>query len=201
MPVGTGRTSTSASCQECADWPTILRGARSAVPLVPPADRLVHALKYEGWRELSDLMARRMSRIPLPDGVPWHRAVLVPVPTTRSRRRSRGYNQADALARALSRTVGRPRVRALRRRPGGRTQVALHPDQRRANVSNAFSARPKAGDRIRGRPVLLVDDVLTTGATATAAARVLEGAGAEGVVALTFARALPYRTGARDRAR
>lgn len=200
LPLGTGGGSPP-SCEECDGWPPCLRGARSAVAMAPPADRLVHALKYEGWREVAGLMARRMARERPPGELDRDRALVVPVPTTRTRRKRRGYNQADVLAEAFSRAVERPLVRALRRRSGGGSQVALQPTERRANVRTAFAVRGQAAPRIRGRPVLLIDDVLTTGATAAAAAGVLERAGAQGVVIHTFARSLPYRTGAGSRPR
>jgi ComF family protein len=117
---------------------------------------------------------------------------VVPVPTTKRRLRTRGYNQAYLLAVAVSGEVGRPLHEALERRHGGSTQVGLHPTQRRANVKNAFVAREDAKARLSGARVLLVDDVLTTGSTAVAAARALVQAGAAEVFLSTFARACPY---------
>lgn len=192
VPLGTGR-SRAASCEECRPWPDALTLARSAVVLAPPADRLVHALKYEGWRNVASLMAERMARVRLPRRFSPGLAAVVPVPTTGARRRRRGYNQARVLAEALPGRRGDVVPRVLLRVSGGGSQVSLHPSQRRANVRRAFVTGEDAGALVRGRPVLLVDDVLTTGATAGAAARTLEAAGASGVAALTFARALPYR--------
>ncbi len=161
--------------------------------LAPPADRLVHALKYEGWRHVASLMAERMARIRLPRRFSPGVAAVVAVPTTRARRRRRGYNQARVLAEALPDRRGDVASGVLVRVSGGDSQVSLHPSQRRTNVRSAFAIGENAGALLRGRPVLLVDDVLTTGATAGAAARTVEAAGANGVAALTFARALPYR--------
>lgn len=192
IPRGTGAEEQGA-CEECAGWPSVLRHARSAVDLEPPADRLVHALKYGGWRTVAPVMARRMAGLRLPSSASPDEAVVVPVATTRTRRRRRGYNQAAVLAEAVSERLGRPLANVLRRRSGRRTQVALHPRERERNVRRSFSVRPEGAFRVRERPVLLIDDVLTTGATAGAAARALETAGVESVVVLTFARALPYR--------
>lgn len=122
--------------------------------------------------------------------------MVVPVPTTRARRRRRGYNQAAVLARALSEMLERPFRSALRRRRAGRTQVALQPLERGRNVRRAFTLRDRSARRLPGRTVLLVDDVLTTGATAAAAARTLGRAGVADVTVVTFARALPFRSGA-----
>ena len=161
--------------------------------LEDPADRLVQALKYQGWRELAPLMASMMAEVPLPaEAAPGER-VVVPVPTTRRRERRRGYNQAELLARAFAADLEVPCVRALERRSGPSSQVGLHPSERRANVRLAFTTRPETTPQVAGRHALLVDDVLTTGATACEAALVLERAGASGVTVVTFARALPDR--------
>lgn len=194
MPLGS-RPPRTDRCEECRSWPSILRRARSATILEAPADRLVHGLKYGGWRELASVMGERMARALMPEGGSAPISVVVPVPTTRTRRRRRGYNQAAVLAEVVGRALERPVVGALRRRSGGTTQVALQPMERGRNVLRVFSVEGVGGRRIRGRHVLLVDDVLTTGATAGEASRALEAAGVTGVTLVTFARALPYRGG------
>lgn len=190
-PLGTGRVSTS--CLACRAWSPALSWARSAVVLEDPADRLVHALKYQGWRELAPLMARAMTRIELPPPASSGSRLVVPVPTTRGRERRRGYNQADLIACAYAAELGLDVADALERRSAAASQVALHPSQRRSNVRRAFAPRPQLSPGVRERHVLLVDDVLTTGATASEAARTLERSGASGVTLVTFARALPDR--------
>jgi ComF family protein len=117
--------------------------------------------------------------------------VLVPVPTTPGRRRARGYNQADLLADVVARISGLPKVGALER-PGGRTQVRLGLRERASNVRGAFRLVASHRSRIRGLEVILIDDVLTTGATARSAAETLVEGGALGVRLVTFARALPF---------
>ena len=116
---------------------------------------------------------------------------LAPIPTTRCRARTRGYNQAALLAEAVADRVDMPLVEALERRQGESTQVGLHPAERRANVRSAFTVRAEARATLKGAQVLLVDDMLTTGSTAMAAARPLVRAGATQVFLSTFARALP----------
>lgn len=188
-PRGTGLPA-SRPCTECAEWPGVLRRARSAVVLAPPADALVHALKYDGWPELAGPMSERMVAA-LGRGDVGEGAVVVPVPTTPGRARARGYNQAELLARGVSERLGCPLVLALERPEDGGTQVALHRSERRANVQGAFRPSPSRGLEVRGRSVVLVDDVLTTGATACSAAESLAQTEATGVLLLTFARALP----------
>lgn len=178
-------------CPECTPWPDELAWARSGFVLAEPAGKLVHALKYGGWPELSGEMAGLLApRDVIPGEVPPD-APLVPVPTTPSRERERGYNQARLLARALAERTGRPVVEALARRDGGETQVFLHPSERQANVLRAFFLQDDGRREVEGREVILVDDVLTTGATAGAAARVLAAGGARRVGVVAFARALP----------
>lgn len=185
-PLGTGR-SDSADCLQCLDWPDALTRARSAVVLAPPADGLVHALKYEGWRELGGFMSDAM--VEVARDVPAD--VVVPVPTTGSRRKKRGYNQAEVLAELVASAIGVQMVQALNRRRGEGSQTSLTPAERRANVRGAFVRGPGLGALLRGADVLLVDDVLTTGATGGEAATALAGAGAGTVTLVTYARALP----------
>lgn len=114
--------------------------------------------------------------------------ILVPVPLHWRRRWQRGYNQSAALCRGLATGLHVPYhpslLRRIRHTP---RQVSQTPAGRKANVRGAFHARP--GIAIKGRAVLLVDDVMTTGATASEAARALRGAGAQRVVVAVLARA------------
>lgn len=193
LPRGTGRDRPE-RCGQCDDWPDVVRRAVAGVVLQPPADALVQSLKYAGWRRaaepMADRIARRLIAFPELDGAP-----IVPVPTTLRRRRRRGYNQARVLADALARRRGATVVDALARQAGTASQVALPRDERRANVSKAFVPGPD-GSRIGAAShTILVDDVLTTGATAGSAAEVLAALGAGSVTVATFARALPRPVG------
>lgn len=188
-PRGTGRVS-AADCLECSTWPPSLVGARASAMLEPPCDALVHALKYGGWRDLARPLGDRLARTCPPDSPD---ALVVPVPTTPERLRKRGYNQAGLLADAYAARVGTTSTPALERVRGGPSQVSLAPERRRINVDGCFAASASVAPVLRGRPVVLVDDVLTTGATAAAAATALERAGAGGVTVVALARALPGR--------
>lgn len=193
-PRGTGR-SDSVDCLECRDWPEALTIARYAWVLTSPASELVHALKYEGWRELAPLMGAAMARVAR-EAVPADRehGIVVPMPTTAERLRGRGYNQATLLARSVARGLERPIVEALARTGAVASQTSLTPAERRENVRGAFRSVATAARRLDGAHVILVDDVLTTGATAAEAATTLAGEGARSVSLVTFARALPRVT-------
>ena len=116
-------------------------------------------------------------------------AVLVPVPLHRWRLWRRGYNQAALIAAALARQSGVPLERDVLLRVRGTPPLkAMNQAKRRETVRGAFATRPDAGDRIRGRDVLLVDDVYTTGSTADACAKILKKAGAASVELHVWAR-------------
>ncbi len=195
-PRGTGRPEAE-GCLHCEGWPNELRAARYAYALEPPASDLVHALKYEGWRELAGFMAGRMSRLlrgPAGSAPADRRRIVVPVPTTPGRLRARGYNQADLLAERLARSTGLPCRRPLRRLEGATSQTSLSPLERRENVRGAFRLLSSGARALGGAHVVLVDDVLTTGATASEVAVTLSSAGVSSVTLVAFARALPDPT-------
>jgi ComF family protein len=115
--------------------------------------------------------------------------VILPVPLHRRRLFSRRYNQSALLAQALGQVTGLPVLPdSLRRTRNTPSQGRLSPAARRRNVAGAFKAAPGAAERLGGRRVLLVDDVLTTGATVAACAQAIKQAGAAGVDVLTLAR-------------
>ena len=140
----------------------------------------MHALKYDGRRSLARPLAALMMRHG--GDVMAGADVVVPVPLHRSRRRARGFNQAEAIARHLPRPV----VHALTRVRHTPSQTDLPAIERHRNVQGAFARRSRAS--VRGAIVLLIDDVSTTGATLDACAGVLLDAGAREVRALTAAR-------------
>ena len=152
----------------------------SACWLSGSARDVVHHLKYEGWTGVARAMARAMKSLdPLVKGV-----TLVPIPLGAKRLRSRGYNQAERLARDLGAVRDLPVRTVLRRRRDTPSQTSLTPEQRASNVAGAFVApAPLSGTFV------LVDDVCTTGATLAEAAAALRLAGAAQVDAVTFARA------------
>ncbi len=149
----------------------------------PPLDRLIHAFKYEGASALAPWVASLLPEPPgLSEGI-GREYVLVPIPLHPARRAWRGYDQASLLAHDASARWGVPVVDALIRARDHEPQARLDPERRRTNVSGAF--RAVRGTVIAGRPVLLVDDVATTGSTLLAAAEALEGAGASWILSLS----------------
>ncbi len=109
------------------------------------------------------------------------------------KRRERGYNQAELLARVFARHTGRRVVPALEGVNRTTSQTTLQPLGRRANVAGTVRAHPVRSRALKGGDVVLIDDVLTTGATAAECARALAEAGVERVTLVTFARALDAR--------
>ncbi|HET6762878.1 MAG TPA: double zinc ribbon domain-containing protein, partial [Longimicrobiaceae bacterium] len=110
-------------CRACVEWPPYLRAVRSAFVMGDEVRHLVHALKYRGWQAAAAPMAARMAALPWPDDVGDEAQVVVPVPTTRTRLRERGYNQAASLARELCR-AGRsfePEMLVRTRQTGSQT--------------------------------------------------------------------------------
>lgn len=156
----------------------------------------IHALKYDRMRaasrRLGGMLAQAIAQL---DGEAPRDLLVIPVPLHRSRYAQRGFNQARLLARHAIRALHRsdPQWRltlapaALMRLRATETQASLTPRQRRLNVRGAFRVADAAA--VRDRHVLLVDDILTTGATARAAAQALKDAGAGSVWVATLARA------------
>ena len=149
---------------------------------------LIHLLKYRHISSaasvLGALLADRIQAAGLPPD-----AMLVPVPLHKSKFRLRGFNQAEEIARVL-RTRLKFRLEAgvlVRKRPTV-SQTGMTPLQRRENVRGAFLVRPKYRRDLAGKTIILVDDVLTTGATVNECARVLRRAGVEAVYVATAAR-------------
>jgi len=164
-----------------------------SVERAPPHDRLrsiylfggavasaIRRCKYGDRPEV----ARALGRLIPPDAID-EDAIVVPIPLHPKRLRARGFNQSALLALATGRPVD---VRALERIRDTPPQAGLKAEARRQNVAGAFRAR---SERVRGRRVALVDDVITTGATVEAASLELSRAGAVAVDVLTLARAVP----------
>jgi ComF family protein len=179
------------SMEAIAD-PPAYRRARAAVRYDDVARILVHALKYQDRTDLAPAMGRWMARA---GGELLDEAdMLVPVPLHWRRSWSRRYKQSGALARSIERQSGVRLVsEALRRVRPTQQQVGLSRSQRASNVQGAFKVVADRQSEIAGRRVVLIDDVLTSGATVDACARALLRAKAAHVDVLVFARVVDTR--------
>ena len=185
-PLKSWRLTVPGHCPRCLAHPPPFDQARACGLYEGPLRQIIHALKYRGHRSLAAPLGALMrhaaaSLLAQADAV-------VPVPLHPWRRLRRGFNQADELAMALGRPVWRPLKRWSLRPP----QAGLSGDRRRANVAGAYALSTlRAGPRTgRPRRVVLIDDVMTTGATLDACSRVLRAEGVEWIGALTAARAV-----------
>jgi len=146
--------------------------------------QLIHLFKYSRVRTLAGPLGKLLA-IALPREQAFD--VIIPMPLYWRKRWQRGFNQSELLAREIGRRTHLPVKNALRRVRNTTAQAGLTSAKRRLNVSGAF--RAKKSSAIDGRRVLLIDDVMTTGATAASCARALQRAGARQVTLLTLARA------------
>jgi len=176
-------------CGRCRRNLSPIRYGASLGPYAGTLRQLIHDLKYRGQRRVATRLAEILLSREEVGRLLEPRVALVAVPLHPRRRRERGFNQAELLAEALGR---RARVDLLRgvlvRRRQTQSQTGLSAARRRANVIGAFAVRRP--ETVAGRRLVLVDDVVTTGATALACARALLGAGAKDVRLLAAARVL-----------
>jgi competence protein ComFC len=153
--------------------------------------RAIVLLKFERIEPLGRWFAGRLAEVARREGLAVD--IVVPIPLHRQRERERGYNQADLIARPLARKRGLPYRAALllctKPRPD---KHILSLEDRWDSVGGAFATRP--GSKVDNLRVLLIDDVMTTGATLDACAKALRGAGAKSVIGLTVARAARHRS-------
>jgi competence protein ComFC len=176
-------------CGNCAEMETHFHSARSAVEARDEVLEAIHRYKYHRalWFEvfLAGLLIRKAD----PELGKENWDFIVPIPLHPTKEREREFNQAERLARRLSKASGIPvNTRLLRRVVATRTQTRLTRQERLENVRNAFSLRQ--GGRLDGRRIVLLDDVFTTGATVSACAKVLRKAGADRVCVWTVARGI-----------
>ena len=177
-----------AVCGACLAHPPPFDAAVAGVDYRAPWDRLLADFKFHDAPELAgplaavllDALRRRSDLAP---------GLVLPVPLARARLAERGHNQAWELARRIARALEVPAepsaVVRVRETPH---QLALPPDARAGNVRGAFAVDPSRAERLAGRRVLLVDDVMTTGSTAGEVARALRAAGAAWVAVAVVAR-------------
>lgn len=176
-------------CDNCKDLDLHFDAARAAVLATPFILDLIHRYKYQRALWFEPFFVKLLSQ----EVVPWlqagHWDGLVPVPLHPVRQREREFNQAERLARKLGEATGLPVLRGVVNRScATRSQALLDRRERTGNVAGAFSVRP--GVRLDGRRLVVVDDVLTTGATTSAVSHALRKAGAVEIVVWTLARGI-----------
>jgi ComF family protein len=164
---------------------------RTVAPFIYKGDisKLILDLKYHRGGFVCDALAPWVAASLLNDNIKVD--VVVPVPLSKERKRERGFNQAEVLARAVNAYLGLPIVdNVLARTKNIERQERLGAEERKKNAENAFACVGGAEDfaKIRGKRVLLIDDVITTGATANDCARALKKSGAKTVVACAIAK-------------
>ena len=152
----------------------------------PDIELLIHAVKYRGrkrlGRFLGSILAKRIA-----EEIDSSTDLIVPVPLHRTRQRERGYNQSEALARGFAKACSLPiRTDCMKRNRHTRTQTLLSGTERQVNVKDAFSVR--RAEFCKGKRILLIDDVITTGATMNSCAKALKEAGAAHVSGVALAR-------------
>ncbi|HEX9897458.1 MAG TPA: ComF family protein [Dehalococcoidales bacterium] len=172
-------------CRNCQDWQADIDGIRAPFCFDGAIRSAVHQLKYRNLRAIAPALAQLMSEYLASNHLDGD--VLIPVPLHDKRLRERGYNQSALLAKELGTLMNLPvdetsLVRDKFVLPQARTTSV---EERRANVIGVFACR---GDGVRGKKVLLIDDVATSGSTMNACASVLKSAGAIAVWGLALAR-------------
>jgi competence protein ComFC len=182
-----GAISGAFECANCRNMKLHFRFARSAVVADDLILDIIHRYKYGGglWLErfLADVLIQQA--LPVLSEEKWD--LIVPVPLYHVKKREREFNQAEQLAGHLGRATGLPvNVRLVKRVKSTTTQTLLGRRERAANVQAAFAAR--GGKKLDGEKIVLLDDVLTTGATTSACARALRQAGAGDICVWTVAR-------------
>jgi len=172
-------------CGRCAQGRPAFEGTRSLYVYQGPVREAVHALKYNHLSALARPMGEILAAYLKAEALPVD--LVVPVPLFGRRQRLRGYNQSALLGREVGRLRGLPVAEGglARRRDTAPQARSVDAEARRRNVAGAFVADRQ---RVEGRRLLLIDDVMTTGATLDACAQALRQAGAASVWALTFAR-------------
>ena len=183
-------SSAQEQCAACRNAPPPFAKATAVGPYDGKLRGLIHLLKYHNVRPAAATLAKQLLPVLQAHRVEiGERPLMIPIPLHRNKFRARGFNQAEEIARALRKFTGYDlKLHVMQRRRDTASQTGMTAHQRRENVRGAFVIKPQHKRDVAGRNVILMDDVMTTGATAAECARVLVRAGAKQVFVLTAAR-------------
>lgn len=171
-------------CEDCKIRKPVFDGVRSLAFYGGVIRECIHALKYKNNRVLGKFFAELL--VPIVKGENWSIDLVIPVPLSQERYKERGYNQAASVAHPLALLLELDfQPYGLKQARDTRSQVGLSAEERRLNVVGAFKAVPELVDN---KNVLLVDDVMTTGATLESCAKTLKDSGSNKVYCTTIAR-------------
>lgn len=186
LPAGETPAGTVFICDHCQSQRPAYQSLRSYGVFKGPLREAIHRMKYQKDLGMGEALSKHL--IELYNHLKWDIDLIAPVPLSRKRELERGYNQAGLLGRSLAYAVQKTyQPEIILRSRDTRSQVGLSAQERRQNVAGAFSADTQ---QVRGKTVLIIDDVTTTGSTIHACAQALHNAGASAVYGLTLARAV-----------
>lgn len=176
-------------CSYCRKHPLSLKRIRAFVRFKDPLPLIIHAFKYQGKKSLGKLLGERLALIVKSEPYMQNADLIVPVPLHSVRKRERGYNQSEILAKKVSEETKIKFIDLLVRRKNTKTQTTLSPEERKKNVEDAFYIKEDLINLVKGKKIIVVDDVMTSGATLEACANPLLKHGAEEVYGLIVAGA------------
>jgi ComF family protein len=153
-----------------------------------PSQHIAHALKYQDYKSFGVELGKQIGGLVRDWNV--ETDIIIPVPLHRIKHRERGYNQSEFIAQGIASIIGKPIiVDAVRRTRNTQTQTKLNLEERYKNMKDAFGTLPGVSKKLYGKTCLLVDDIITTGATTNSCAREILTAGAKCVIAASAALA------------
>ncbi len=172
-------------CYACRDKQVFYKMARAPFVYRDKVKDAIHNFKYHNAKYLAQTFGNYMTNVIVRENFEFD--LIVPVPLTKKRQKSRGYNQSELLANQISNNLGAPVVSdVLQRTKFSRSQTELTSSERYQNLEDCFETQNK--DKIKGKKILLVDDVMTTGATVEACSKLLMDAGANVVYVCSACR-------------
>ena len=174
------------SCRKISDYH--FENIRSVCVYDGTAKDLVHKFKYGGRDYIGRILGKTMNTVLDLQGYKNEIDFVVPVPMHWLKRYLRGYNQTEILANEISETIGKPVYKSISRTKSTKPQYKLRKEERSTNLAGCFAIREKYRNEIKGKTLLLIDDVCTTCSTIEECSKTLRRAGASKVYALTFAK-------------